>query len=165
MRKALFITTLTLVAILGATALAGAAGGTVNITASVPNVFTVGVAPTAVSFTITEASMVGNTAIAGSATPVLNVKSNKLFNTSQTCADFASTTVVPAETIPVDHMTYAVSGDATIAQTAFVNASTALVTGGGRGNKSYTNTYGLTVGLDHIADNYTTAVVYTAVQQ
>jgi hypothetical protein len=163
MKKFLAISLIAVIAVFASISMAAAAPNQVNVTANVPNTFSVSLDKTAVAFNFTTADVTAGTRINGDTPVVLNVKSNKLFDVSQATSDFVGSST--SAVIPASRMHYSITGDNTKTDTAFATASTALFTGESRGNRSYTNTYNMAVTLADPADTYGTTVTYTVVQQ
>ena len=163
MKKALIVSLLSLTVLFaGLTGLASAIDQSVNVTANVSNVFEVTLAGNAVSFTPSVEELEDGTPVTGAVTPVVSVKSNRLFSVDQTAADFVGGAT--AAVIPVSKMTYStVSSDGTKTGN-FAVGNTQLWASHSRGVKDFTSTYTLALDLNVEPDTYATVVTYSVLQ-
>lgn len=157
MKKAVLIVMLTLVILLGTAVAAQALTSNVTVTAAVPNVFSLTLDNATVAF--------GTVTVEGTDTltdeVTVSIKSNKLFNFGYTGANFSDG---GTNTMGIDVLEHQIAGDATVAWETMATGSHSIANNVGRGKKDFVNSYRISVPLTVEPANYSTTIVYEAVQ-
>jgi hypothetical protein len=157
MKRTLLVALVLVSLIFGIVAYASAASEPVTVHAMVNNVFSLGLVGNSISFdTLTSDPDVEMTA---ATTPVVSVKSSKLFSLYTSATDFSAAGPLAMD---AEKMSYEVSGDAVVAKTVFLNTDQEITPTAVRGERSYTNTISLTPGWDVEPADYTGTITYTA---
>lgn len=159
MKRTLLVGMIVVCLIFGIVAYANAAATTVNVTAAVNNVFSMNIAGSSVSFDM--GALDPDVEVAAGTSPAITVKSNKPYSLSTKATDFSDG---GTNTMAASKMSFAVSGDATVAKRAFSTSDYAITAAGARGVRTYTSALFLTPGWDTAPANYSGTITYTALQ-